>query len=173
VPPLGTSTGGSIGLGAAIAYDPISKRVIQFGGDSQGVNNATLAYDGTSWSTLQAAGNGGPNVPPGGPASAATDESTGQIVMVAQNISYAEAQAEGPTTPGPPTTWTWNGTGWVQLMGNEPPAYGSGVLVPPWTGQLVWDPALNAVVLVNPDSSGTLNIWVWGGTPTGWEQVSS
>jgi len=158
-------------LGAAIAYDPISKRLIQFGGNSQGNFSATLGYDGTAWTTLISndafltAGTAAE--PQGGPASAATDESSGQIVMLAQNSSY---QAYFPAS-GAPTTWTWNGSTWIQLEVDEPPAAAS-----PATGsggQLVWDPALNAVILVYADSSGTIQLWTWGGTSTGWAQVSS
>jgi hypothetical protein len=160
----------NLGAAAAMAYDPISRRLIEFGGSIQGSLNSTLAYDGTTWTTLTPNSETlGPGVPPWGPASAATDEATGQIIMLAQNANYGFLAGSG--TPSPPTTWTWTGTAWAQLGGAEPPAYLATTLLT--TAQLVWDPAINQVVLVYANKSGDIQVWIWGGTTTGWEQVPS
>ena len=148
---------GDLTLQAAIAYDPISHRVIQFGGFDQAPENGTLAYDGTSWTTLTSPlGTSGPG---GGPSSAATDEATAQIVLLS---------GPGFSSGGAPTTWTWNGSAWVAQNVAEPP-----VAANEGEFQMVWDPVIERVVLVDWPGNGSLQLWVWGGTSTGWSQLPS
>ncbi len=90
-----------------IAYDPLSKRVIQFGGNQQYGLQTTMAYAGTAWSTLVSPETAkATDAPPGGTASAVTDQSLDTIIMQAQN------SANNPygVATYPPTTWAWNGS---------------------------------------------------------------
>ena len=146
-----TAAGGtaSLLLRAGIGYDPVSRRVIQFGGNSQGSGDTTSAYEG-AWSMLQPA-----HTPPRGPAAAATDMKAGTLVMLAGSADR----------PGLATTWTWSGSDWNRLIVPEPPsdaAYGA---------QMVWDPALAHIVLLDAvgQDPSPLQVWLWMGVDQGWQ----
>jgi hypothetical protein len=137
-------------LDAGVGYDPISRRIIQFGGRSQGGDDQTAAFDGHAWTVLHPV-----HVPPYGPAVAATDVASGNLVMLANSLDH----------PNLATTWTWNGADWVRQVVNEPPASRN--------YQMLWDPAVNRLVLIgrSSDSSPTLAVWVWMGTSQGWQML--
>jgi hypothetical protein len=137
-------------LGAAIAYDPISRRLIQFGGSEQNPVNDVLAYDGTHWVKLDPT-----TVPPAGPAAAATDETAGQIVLLTANLDNPKLTA----------TWTWDGGDWVRHVVNEPSADVLG------SAQMVWDPALARIILVAGTGRGPVRLWAWDGTDNGWQRL--
>jgi hypothetical protein len=139
-------------LESAAAYDPISRRLIQFGGFSQGYGAETQAYDGQAWRMLQPS-----TVPPAGPALAATDDSTGEIVMITASVDHPNLTA----------TWTWNGSNWVRHILIEPP---QGVLNGP-RGQMLWDPAIDKIVLIGFVGGNSLRMWVWAGISSGWRQL--
>jgi hypothetical protein len=143
-------------LNAAIGYDPISRRVIQFGGNSQGADNQTAAYDGSGWAAVTPA-----HVPPPGPAAAATDETANRLLLVAGSVDH----------PALATTWTWNGSDWVRQSVNEPPASAIFGGAPAMT----WDPAVGGVVLIGNASHGTapLGVWLWLGATQGWQQLAA
>jgi|HubBroStandDraft_6_1064221.scaffolds.fasta_scaffold24849_4 hypothetical protein len=139
-------------LGSAAAYDPISRRLIDFGGFAQGYGDETTAYDGQRWRMLQPS-----TVPPAGPALAATDDSTGEIVMITGSVDH----------PALTATWTWNGSNWVRHILNEPP---QDVLNGP-TGQMLWDPAIDNIVLIGFVGHNSLRMWIWAGISYGWRQL--
>lgn len=138
-------------LESAAAYDPISRRLVQFGGTSQAPNDETQAYDGQGWRLLQPS-----TVPPAGPALAATDDLTGEIVMITESLDHPNLTA----------TWTWNGSNWVRHIVNEPP---QDVVNGP-RGQMLWDPAINKIVLIG-FGDNSLRMWVWAGISYGWRQL--
>ena len=140
---------------SAIAYDPISKRLIQFGGSQQYATSDTYAYDGAAWSRLQPA-----TVPPGTPGGlAATDETAGQVVLVARPVDH----------PDLATTWTWSGANWVRHVVAEPPAEVTDV----GRAQMIWDPAIERVVLITSSGAAALRLWIWAGTQAGWAVTPS
>lgn len=143
-------------LRSAIAYDPISKRLIQFGGSEQSVTSQTQAYDGTGWTLLDPQ-----TIPTPGSAIAATDEAAGQIVMVTLS----------PDHPALLATWTWNGSNWVRLLVNEPPSN----ILKLGHAQLVWDPALGRLVMVGEAGAANsqVQMWDWTGTSGGWASIPS
>lgn len=143
-------------LGSAIAYDPISKRLIQYGGSGQASTDQTQAYDGTSWKLLDPQ-----TVPQGGPPMAATDENTGQIVMLTPSPDHPDLLA----------TWTWNGSDWVRQVVNEPPSN----IIDGGHAQLVWDPALARLILLGGTftANAPVQMWDWTGTGGGWASISS
>jgi hypothetical protein len=139
-------------LESAAAYDPISRRLIQFGGTSQAPNDETQAFDGVGWHLLQPS-----TVPPAGPALAATDDSTGEIVMLTGSIDHPNLTA----------TWTWNGSNWVRHILIEPP---QDVVNGP-RGQMLWDPAIHKIVLIGFGAANALHMWTWAGISYGWQQL--
>jgi|GEM_PF-6294893 len=148
--PQGASV--SFMLDSAAAYDPISRRLVQFGGTSQAPNDETQAYDGGGWRLLQPS-----TVPPAGSALAATDESTDEIVMITYSVDH----------PDLTSTWTWNGSNWVRHILNEPPQD----VLNGHRGQMLWDPAINKIVLVGFGGDNSLRMWVWAGISYGWQQL--
>jgi hypothetical protein len=142
-------------LDAAVAWDPVSRRLIQFGGSGQDGADETLGYDGERWRKLAPA-----NVPEAGDATAATDESAGRIVVVTENREHENLTA----------TWTWDGTSWVRHIVDEPPA---NILGDVGTAHAVWDPALRRIILAGVSGrDGTVRMWAWDGTNTGWEPIA-
>jgi hypothetical protein len=95
-------------------------------------------------------------VPPAGPALAATDDLTGEIVMITESLDHPNLTA----------TWTWNGSNWVRHIVNEPP---QDVVNGP-RGQMLWYPAINKIVLIG-FGDNSLRMWVWAGISYGWRQL--
>ena len=143
-------------LFAAIADDPISHRLIQANGQAQNPVADTQAWDGKRWTKL-------PPADPGamGRAAAATDWSTGQIVLLTVS----------PDKPNLCATWTWDGGNWVRHVVDEPPK----AVLNGGTTQMVWDPALRRIILVAwaYGSRQPLQMWAWDGVDNGWERLSA
>jgi len=142
-------------LFAAIAYDPISRRLIQAGGQAQNPVEDTEAWDGSRWTKLSP-----PNPTTEGPAAAATDRSTGRVVLLTMS----------PDKPSLCATWTWDGGDWVRQIVDEPPQS----ILNGGTAQMVWDPALGRIILVAwaGGSSKELQMWAWDGVDSGWEKLA-
>jgi hypothetical protein len=132
-------------LGPAVAWDPVSRRLILFGGirplGPDYARNDTWAWDGTNWAKLSPT-----HVPPtnSGGQAIALDSTTGHLLM----LDGAE-------------TWTWDGLDWSKLAGVLPgptPNIDGGALATdpinhqvvyvggctegcaqPYDGTLVWD----------------------------------
>lgn len=155
------AVGGSppLRLGSGVGFDPISRRVIQFGGTSQGPVNDTAAFDGQSWMVLSPV-----QVPPYGTAVAALDEGSGHLVLVASSVDH----------PLLTSTWTWSGSDWIRQMVSEPPATIFRGLID-GHAQAMWDPAVNRVVLIGNGANTTspLRLWVWQGAGQGWNLLPS
>jgi hypothetical protein len=115
---------------AAAAYDPVNKSVMLFGGRlaSGQVVNDTWAWSGTTWREL---GSRAGSQPPGEGALMAWDNATREMVLVTP-----AAHATGGET------WVWSGSHWSRLAGGEAPPT-------PIAGQIAFDPASNALLLVS------------------------
>ncbi|MGH7685286.1 MAG: kelch repeat-containing protein [Candidatus Dormibacteria bacterium] len=138
---------------AAMSYDPSSRDVLLFGGrDSQksSVLTDTWEWDGSNWhATARSTPSG-----PGGPApSMATDPTTGQVILLTQQVEVKPLPVclyEGPGGPassplpapgcpsiqGPGTlhAYVWSGAEWTTLAAQPQQmlsqiAYGAAVLV--------------------------------------------
>jgi hypothetical protein len=101
---------------ASVAYDPIAKTAVLFGGDNGGGDccriyyNDTWTWDGVNWTEQSPASSPTARTAQ----SIAFDASLGQVVLFGG-------------TSGPPQalndTWAWNGKAWNQLsMANQPSA---------------------------------------------------
>jgi hypothetical protein len=127
---------------AGLAWDPISRRMIQFGGGVQQPYQDTAAYDGHQWTFLAPA-----TVPPQGYGSAVTDVEHGQLVMLAGSLDRFNRPTET-------TTWTWDGHNWTPIgVGTEPSPGGPA---------MVYDPTVHAIVVYG-FRQGTAAMWVWDG----------
>ena len=144
--PTPPAAGPVTGLGASVADDPATHRVVLFGGvDTTG---KTWLWDGRHWTPTTP-----PNSPPNRAGAAAAYDPETRLVM----LFGGEGIAEGPLFND---TWAWNGTTWRRLDSGGPngPFLGGG-------GQMAWDGARHEMLLVT--SAGTLTdgeTWTWEGT---------
>lgn len=103
---------------AGIAYDPVSSKVVLYGGDGQGAAGAlddTWTWDGKTWTRLHPT-----TTPGGGQAQLVYDAASSQMILFCQR-----QQAPGSRNYTV-TTWSWTGSTWTQLHPNTmPPAAGS------------------------------------------------
>lgn len=92
----------------AMAFDPITRRVILFGGYDGFFTlfDDTWAWDGRTWTRLA------PTTRPAGrwAHGLATDYARGRVVMFGGSLSA------GPVSPGIDETWEWDGTDWTQIQ---------------------------------------------------------
>lgn len=137
--------------GSGTAYDPMTRQVVSTGGAPQSGFQSTYAWDGRQWQVLSQtpyiSGVPDPSYP-AGPCAAATDERAGQVVMV---CSYSN----NGTAVG--ATWTFDGTNWNRAQNATTP------LPPIPSLSVAYDPAVGAVVMVYPGSSGTESMRMWNG----------
>jgi len=135
--------------GGGMAYDPISQRIIMFGGDSpSGYLGDTWAWTGSNWQQLSPA-----HTPtPRGTPYMATDQTRNNIVL------FGGVTGSGRSNE----TWTWNGSDWIiQSPVTRPTARNF--------GQMTYDPVSGNLLMFGGDSgsgaSGYLNdTWTWNGT---------
>jgi hypothetical protein len=143
---------------AVMAYDPSSQRLVLTGGETATADgdfvaaNGTWTWNGSTWSP-QPTG----NLPPSaGPFGLATDDATGQLILVA-----ASDGCHGVNT------WRWSGSAWVLLHSTTPPAAAYPV-------GLAYDPGASTLTLlasagtcpedmVEGAVSPTATFWSWGG----------
>lgn len=97
---------------AAMAYDPVRKDLVLFGGEGGGAGTSDLAtwtWDGRSWARHDGPG---PSLR-AGPAMA-FDEARGQMIL------FGGAGQSGMASPLD-DTWAWDGQSWTQLYPNHSP----------------------------------------------------
>ncbi|WP_017813315.1 S-layer homology domain-containing protein [Paenibacillus shenyangensis] len=132
--------------GGGMAYDPISQRIIMFGGDSpSGYLGDTWAWTGSNWQQLSPAHNPTPRGTP----YMATDQTRNNIVL------FGGITGSGRSNE----TWTWNGSDWIiQSPATLPSARNF--------GQMTYDPVSGNLLMFGGNAtSGYLNdTWTWNGT---------
>ncbi|WP_028592022.1 S-layer homology domain-containing protein [Paenibacillus massiliensis] len=131
--------------GGGMAYDPISNRIIMYGGDGRtNFLGDTWTWTGTDWQELT------PSASPGlrGVPYMATDEKNDNIVF------FGGQSQTGPTNE----TWVWDGGNWVQQAPSTSPT-------PRAFGQMAYDPANQNLVMFGGNSSGGFlnDTWTWDG----------
>jgi hypothetical protein len=142
----------------SMVYDPVTKRVVLFGGNNELNGNGpfgdTWTWDGITKTWTQHTPASSPS-PRGSPALATT--ATGKVVLfggIVANLGYLN------------DTWTWDGANWTQ----EFPASSPPELNAP---SMAYDPGLGAVVLFGgalaPNAEFQNNTWTWNGT--NWTQI--
>lgn len=141
----------------AMAYDPVSRKVVLFGGLGDSGNfNDTWTFDGTTWT--QVASGVAPPVRNG--ATMAFDGPTNKLVMFGgfNTNKYLH------------DTWVWDGasSAWtqVQMKRSPPNATGAMVFTDPVTGGAMMFGGYNAFHKVPPYS----NTWRWTGTS--WQKLN-
>ncbi len=137
---------------ATMAYDPGSRLVLLFGGETfpdLSSTNDLWAWDGAAWTQLTPASPPSPRAYPGLVHDARTD---GLLLF------------GGYRAPAPPNdTWSWDGARWTQLSpAVSPPAR--------YNPALAQDPARGQVVLFGGEYLGQplADTWIWDGT--GWSE---
>ncbi|WP_458120688.1 S-layer homology domain-containing protein [Paenibacillus sp. Z6-24] len=139
--------------GGGMAYDPISQRIIMFGGDSPtGVIGDTWAWTGSNWQQLNPA-----HTPtPRGTPYMATDQTRNNIVL------FGGYTPDGQSSE----TWIWTGSDWaLQSPATSPTARNF--------GQMTYDPVSGNLLMFGGNSEeGFLNdTWTWDGTT--WTQQNA
>jgi hypothetical protein len=146
---------------ASMAYDPVSNRLILFGGFGPGVLSDTWAWTGTNWVLLSPGTN-----PPARFSSHMVSLSSS--VLLFGGIGSSQIFGD---------TWSWNGTTWVQLFPSvSPVSRADGMMVVTPTGDVLlfggnddiaeindtWVysilPALPAISTCTPQTATTLGI---------------
>ncbi len=135
---------------AAMAWDPTSKTILLFGGDTNGgASNALDRWDGTAWTSL----GGGP--PARDDALLVSDPERG-VVMLAGGRNGRTVQTD---------TWEWNGTTWkkIAVEGPTPRAHAAAA----------YDPASKRILVYGGVSeAGTLrDTWAWDGVT--WTRIET
>jgi hypothetical protein len=128
---------------AAIAYDPVRKQVVLFGGVSGGGGGGdTWTWDGTSWTQLTL----------GNPRSRynlamAYDSDRQEIVLFGGTSDYDD-------------TWTWDGAAWTPRTPTTSPP-------PRQNASMAYDSARQQVILFGggpEDEPGLSDTWTWDGS---------
>ena len=146
-----TSRGGT-------AYDPITHRVISYGGFEQNDVQETFAWDGVQWAVVGKPALGRPFPDPAWPgstAAAATDPVTASILMVAHSTG-------APNLAVSPATWRFDGHNWMPVRGAVTPT-----LV---DESIVADAAVGGLILVGVTEDGSaLAMYRW--TAGTWQAI--
>jgi hypothetical protein len=156
-----TSTGMPSRTGFSLGWDPVSHRLLLFGGEHRNgpsptgeevVYNQTWAWDGHIWSRLNT-----PQAPPYGLGTAmVVDPHTGRLMLLGGDHF-------GTTPSG--GSWTWDGSAWHRLG----PA--ADVPVQPNVGDLGSDPATGEVLVDGPIGDGSQSgAFAWNGSV--WRRLS-
>ena len=129
---------------AAVAYDPLRKRVVAFGGIIERTSlGTTHEFDGTRWHTISTTGPAARNS-----AVMAFHPPTGKIVL------FGGAGDNGKLFSD---TWTWDGTGWTLVDSVGPgPLMGAAAATDEQRGEIVVFGGANSTGL-----SGST--WSWNG----------
>jgi hypothetical protein len=147
--PTPAAAGPVTALGASVADDPATHRVVLFGGVDNA--NTTWLWDGRHWTSATP-----PSSPPRRAGAAAAYDPATRVIM----LFGGSGSLVGQVAPQFNDTWAWNGITWRRLNSGGPtgPFVGDG-------GQMAWDAARGEMVLVT--SAGTLTdgeTWTWDGT---------
>ncbi|MCB9917202.1 MAG: hypothetical protein H6832_02205 [Planctomycetes bacterium] len=137
--------------GARMAFDPISKQLILFGGGIWNVDfNDTWAWDGQTWKQL---------FPQAAPSprryfAMGVDKSSGKILLFG-----GAATANGGIAATYSDTWEWTGANWVQLLPTTVPGRRL-------NASLAWDSSIGALCMYGGSANGWFGLypgecWVW------------
>ncbi|MEZ4368565.1 MAG: kelch repeat-containing protein [Kofleriaceae bacterium] len=148
---------------AAVAYDPIRDRLLQFGGVSYGtapptgprVDDTFWEAAGTAWQEILA-----PGPSPRAEAALAVDVHRAQAILFGGFTGLDSGEFTGGITANPSSeTWAWDGTSWTRRTpATRPPARGG--------HGMAYDVARGVVVMFG-GRAGTAALgdtWEWDGT---------
>jgi hypothetical protein len=135
----------------AMAYDPLTKQVVLFGGlnGHAGYDDDTWVWNGTSWMQKSPAA----SPPAFDSVEMGYDTATKQLILVGLP---ANTPANAPVTANEASTWAWTGSTWVELSSQPCCSIDS-------PGEMSYDPAANGLVLLASVADQT-EVYVWDGT---------
>lgn len=128
--------------GAAMAFDPRSKRVLLFGGASSQPEDDLWSFDGTAW-TLEDDGGGPP---------------ARFMPLMAYHAGADAIVVHGGAQPTVDDTWVWNGNAWQEVTSTaRPPARRAAAMA--------YDPGDDRLVLFGGSTVGDdlADTWAWDG----------
>ena len=146
-----------------MAYDPISRGVVLFGGTSGDARDpeprSLWSWDGARWRCLSSDGPPGRDAP-----ELAFDVQRRRLILYGGRTRVADRQFRVLTD-----TWEWDGNRWTQVdsIGPRPRRLHQ---------VLGYDPSRRAVLLhggLNPDDAGRVLADTWRWTGLRWEEVSA
>lgn len=147
--------------GATMAFDPVSERVLLFGGSGfYGALNETWAFDGTAWQQLETSGR-----PPTARfnASLVFDAGARRLLMLGGETH------SGLSLSLASEVWSWDGERWENQSPSASPA-------PAWLSgaAVAYDEARGRIVVFGSTSredslKGTQDLWEW--SLAGWKQI--
>jgi hypothetical protein len=146
------ASGGALG---PIAYDPVSRSLLNVGYQQDSNSLATYRWNGITW--VKVGGSRGSFSPPVGAqlsTSIALDPATGRLVFLSPSYSQGPAAA----------AWMWNGQVWSGLDLSQWPG---------WSESLVDDAAHDQLLLVGSDelqNSAAVHVWTLSGSA--WHQLN-
>jgi len=151
---LRTSQGPSPRYHHAMAYDPLRRRTVLFGGGNDYIDlGDTWEWDGLAWS----------------PISTVSAPSGRRYHRMVYDNALAKVVLFGGTTGGA-ETWTWDGQVWAQIatLTAPPPRIAHGMVALPAGGQVLM---YGGYSTYNPQQPYLGDAWLFNGS--GWTVVSS
>lgn len=154
-----------------MAYDPATRTMLLFSGDSNRMGSAgylddTWSWNGTSWSKLSPSAS-----PPARTGALMAYDPTTKTVLLFGGFGLVSGgpPADGGTYSGFSDTWSWNGTTWTKLSPASNP--GSDSLE---SDSMAYDPATKTVLLFDGGEcnscGGQGQTWSWNGAT--WTRLS-
>jgi hypothetical protein len=143
--------------GALLGYDPSTQRLVLTGGDTSHAGGPLIGsddswtWDGSSWSPVPAGGLPAADQPN----ALATDDSTGQLILVTTTAGCTGTD-----------TWRWGSTGWVLLhpAASPPPADSDGLAYDPGSASLDLFTTPGGCDGAQEAAATTPPVWSWNGT---------
>ena len=131
---------------AAMAYDPMNKGVVLFGGLGYPAKalNDTWIWNGATWTLQHPPVSPPAQIPYGG---MVFDPKTQEIVLVTRSKYASDVPGE---------TWTWNGVTWTRQYPTTSPFLLA-------ESQIIYDSASGEVLLFTAPLNGHYELWAWNG----------
>jgi hypothetical protein len=136
----------------SMAYDPIAREVVMFGGKGVSALDETFVWNGTSWTQRQ-------------PALAPPPRLGAPMAFDGRHVTLFGGTSPVATVPGEQSdTWSWDGVSWIEQTTSPHPGKRAGV------ASAGYDPVRNELVLFGTfeAAGGGASSETWGFDGTSW-----